>query len=389
MNMKRFYNFGTAGAAVVLAAVVAALYAVPARAEGSADQPKLVGQSGVDRMRSLMESIKGDPAGQSPSEVQRALATGMESGTAASNLDTAPKSTIDAALKQNDAWQKAAREAYVAALPPRDQAIGASVMLGDGTLPGNNGKLYFFVSRSMPMSMLRAYAVDALYTGGTLVVKGIRRGDTIKEFLDEAVSDFNSADGQILSGMEVNPNLFDMFDIKVVPAVVWTNRIGLDDVGAGCESLPAGVPAEQITLDGPNDTKVTVDRPTCAPAPSTAYYKLTGALTLPYVLDRFEDAGLSKEATAYYRTELAERSSNVHQGFIGQTTGNSIAPLTHELKLDSMPMHVLQAWKKRLDAGSVQRGPYGPAFNPGEEDDEVYRKELYNKIDHGLGLRRK
>lgn len=346
------------------------------------------GGGGVARMQELMRAIKEGNTASLPEDTRKALETGQTGATRIADMNSAPASTVEFATQANEKWQQMAREAYVAALPPKDKELGRSLLLGDGSLPGDKGKLYFFVSRSMPMSMLKAYALDALYTGGTLVVKGIRKGDTIKEYIEEAVNDFNNAEGQVLSSLEVNPNLYDMFQVDVVPSVVWTNRIGLEDIGAGCENLPEGAPVPKVTLPGPNDELLEVDRPTCAPAPSTAYYKLTGALTLPYVLDRFEQAGLSKAATEQYRRALAERHANAFDSNLATmpASGNALQPITGDIRLDSMPKHVLQEWDHLLATENVQRGPYGPVFSEESEDDPAYRAELRQKIQRGLGL---
>ena len=316
-----------------------------------------------------------------PAAAQAAILAGAESGRSAA-LITAPQSVIDFTIAQSDKLNQATREAYVAALPPRDRARGASMLLGDGTEPTGAGHLYYFVSRSMPMSLLKAYALDAVYTRATLIVKGTRKGDTIKEYLQSVVDDFNSADGQILAGIEINPNLFDVFNVTVVPTAVWTNHRGMDDVGSGC---PHEQPPVQIVLDGPDESRVTVDKPACDLAPATSYYKIAGALTSIYVFDKFVEAGAPVAAINAYRLALTERHSDVNAA-LGTSLGNNMAPITQDIHLDSLPRYVLEAWQDRLAHGPVKRGPYGPSFTPGEEDDPVYRQELQKIVDHGLGL---
>lgn len=370
-----------------IATVMATLFAlVTASAVNAQEVPTSTGapQSGVDRMKSIMNALKNEDHSGLKEETQRAVHTGVTSGEKTATMEMS-KENLEFSLKANEQWQEMSKQAYVAALPPRDRALGESILLGDGSLPGHQGKLYFFVSRSMPAAMLRAYAVDALYTGATLVTLGIRKGDTIKEYVEEAVNDFNNVEGQILAGMEVNPNLFDMFGITVVPSVVWTNRVGLEDIGSGCQNLPDGAAIPQLQMAGPDDKILLVDKPTCAPAAASSYYKLTGALKLPYVLDRFEQAGLSREATDAFRKGLSERHSNVHQGQKSEP-GNGISSMDDDVKLDRMPRHVLAQWKEQLATQKVQRGPNGPVFSDDIEDEPDYREELDKKVRHGLGL---
>lgn len=357
-------------------------------AHAQTSSPVPSNRSGVAHMQGILDAIKAGDVTAMPAGTQRAVETGAEAANKSSNLSAASPQTIEFTRRQAENFEHLAREAYVAAMPPRDRARGAALLLGDGTLPGNQGRLYVFVSRSMPIPLLRAYAVEALYTGATLVTKGVRKGDTIKEYVEETVADFNNADGQHMAGMEVNPNLFDMFQVKVVPTVVWTNRVGLDDIGAGCSDLPEGTQVPQIELMGPYDVPMTVNKPVCAPVPESSYYKIAGALKLEYVLDRFEQAGLAKESLAPFREGLKERTGNVFSDLSNQQPqiGNEMQPVSDNLKLDMLPKYVLREWKSMLATDNVQRGPYGPAFGQDGEDDPDYRRELQNIIDHGLGL---
>ncbi|WP_060192409.1 TrbC family F-type conjugative pilus assembly protein [Burkholderia ubonensis] len=374
----------------VITAVLACSLAhaqTPAGASKLLDAPALAGtsQAGVNRMKGIIDGVSKGNVGGLSEETRAAISTGQQSAKVSSDVNNMDAKTVDFAVDQSKKWEQMAREAYVAALPPRDRALGASVLLGDSTA-GGPGRIYVFVSRSMPQSLLRAYAVDAFYMGAELVVKGVRKGDTLKEFLADAIENFNSVDGMTMAGLNINPNLFDMFDVKVVPAVVWTNRVGLDDVGSGCQNVPDGTPLEQLNLEGPNDTTLTVEKPTCAKLPETSYYKLSGALAMPYVLDRFQEAGLAKDVVDDYRAKLAERTGNVHDGSVTQTTGHAMAPVSADAKLDRLPKAALLTIKEQLAESNVQRGPFGPTFSPDDDDDPVYRQELTEKIRHGLGL---
>lgn len=341
-------------------------------------------QSGINRMKAIIEGVSKDNTKDLKQATQQAIQTGLESAKVSADVDHMDARTVDFAVDQSAKWQQMAREAYVAALPPKDRALGASVLLGDGT--GGYGRIYIFVSRSMPQSLLRAYAVDAFYLGAQLVVKGVRKGDTLKEYISDAMETFNNVDGMAMAGLDINPNLFDMFDIQVVPAVVWSDRVGLDDVGSGCQNLPEGAPVPKVNMTGPDDETISLDKPVCAKLPDAAYYKMSGALALPYVLDRFQDAGLAKPVVDKYRAMLAERTSNVFDGTVTQTTGNAIAPISPDAKLDRLPKTVLLSIQEQLQAGSVQRGPFGPTFSSEADDDAGYRQELNEQIRHGLGL---
>ncbi|GBG14510.1 replicative DNA helicase [Novimethylophilus kurashikiensis] len=339
-------------------------------------------EAATAKMQAIM---KGDVS-QLPEATQKAIASVEASTKAEAEMNNVPQSVIDFSIEQSAKLRQQALQSYVKALPPKDQAFGAQVLLGDGSIGGGYGKFYFFVSRSMPVSLLKAYSLAALNTGGTLVMLGVRKGDTIKEYMDEVVEDFNNADGQVLGGIELNPNLFDMFDVKVVPSVVWSNRMNLDDIGSGCEDAP-GAQAQKLTLQGPDDEPLVVDKPVCAKAKESTYFKISGALNINYVLERFKDAGAPAEVIQHYQDLLADQHGNVNdRNQAVQVTGNAITPIKGDLHIDSLPKHVLQHWQEELATKHVMRGPYGPVFSEDGKDDVIYRKELAEKVAHGLGL---
>lgn len=357
----------------LLAACVPVFAQIPPVASGAVG-----GNGSISRLKGVMEAVRKGDTSQLPEVDRKAVESAQKNSAKAAAL-VAPKDVVDGAIKKSVAMEELTREAFVAALPPRDRELGRSVMFGDNLVAGG-GKLYYFVSRSMPLGVLKAYALDALYTGGTLVVKGIRRGDTIKEYMDEVISEFNKADGQVLAGTEINPNLFDMFGVTVVPTVVWTNRAGLDEGGSGCQ-WPDVVP--MIEMEGPNGDALLVEKPVCAQLPSAAYYKISGVLNTNYVLDRFESAGADKESIKKIRASLASFRGNVNQAAT-QDVGNAMVPIEHDLRIDAMPPHVLLGWEDALKTSNVRRSAFGPAFGD-IDDDAEYRKELKAIIARGLG----
>ncbi|WP_216361057.1 hypothetical protein, partial [Comamonas thiooxydans] len=171
----------------------------------------------------------------------------------------------------------------------------------------------------------------------------------------------------------------------VVPAIVWTNKVGLDDIGSGCTDLPEGTPVPELILDGPNDTKITMPAPKCAPQPESSYFKITGTVALPYALDKFEEAGLSKSVVEKYRQALAARHQDVFDGTVQPSLGHQVVPLGEGLTVSSYPRPLLLEWRERLMHENVKKTPYGPAFSYDEGDDPAYRQQLTELINRGLG----
>lgn len=312
-------------------------------------------------------------------EMQQSIQSGAGSAAAIGKRSLDSR-TSEAARAGAADFARQAQEAFIAAVPPRDKARAQAVF--GKTQGSSTGRLYYFVSRSMPNSLLKAYAADAFQTGASLVVKGVRKGDSLKEYFEEAMENFNSSKGQALAQMEINPNMFDMFGVDVVPAIVWTSKTDLSQPGSGCDA-PAGPPT-MILLSGPNDEPVEVEQQLCAKADPASFYKLAGALNTSYVLDSFQEAGAPQAAMDFYRGKLAQRTGNVNEASTGPVLGKSMAPLTTEYQWDRPPEHVLMTWAKALQGSRVQRGPYGPVFNTELEDDPVYREELLKQIERGL-----
>lgn len=274
-------------------------------------------------------------------------------------------------------FQRAAKEAMIKGYPKRDQALARAILL-EGKNPATEARIYYFVSRSMPEGLLQAYALDAMATGGTLVIKGPRKGGSIKDFVEDSIASFNSVDGLTLASMEMNPNLYDMFEVKVVPSIVITTRANLTDIGSGCES-PETMP--QMAAVDHLGQAIQVPKPTCLPAASETYFKISGAVTTLYALDAFERAGANPDMLKAVKLKMAQRFSDP----LAKTAdGAQMQSIAGGLRLAQLPPRVLQAWRNELQANKVQRSELGPVFTTEGPDDLEYRLQLLHEIDTGL-----
>jgi type-F conjugative transfer system pilin assembly protein TrbC len=75
--------------------------------------------------------------------------------------------------------------------------------------------LQIFVSSSLPLGLLKAYAREAKLYGGTLVFRGLPNGSIHK--LTDLVMDISDEDS---GPMQIDDEAFTAFGIKVVPAIV-------------------------------------------------------------------------------------------------------------------------------------------------------------------------
>lgn len=128
-------------------------------------------------------------------------------------------------------------------------------------------QLYVFVSRSMPESLLRSYALDAAYTSAVLVMRGVKKDETLDTFFRGQLMQDLKPDGAGAI-VQLDPRLFDAFEVDAVPAIVFTKNSLIDLCAT------------------PESTNVK-----CEPVSSNKYYKITGSVSLKYALDQFIQEG--------------------------------------------------------------------------------------------------
>lgn len=144
--------------------------------------------------------------------------------------------------------------------------------------PAADTSLYYFVSWSMPIEMLRAYVQEAMWSGGTLVFRGIPPNKTLASFLKKELYSLINHKGASAM-ISIDPRLFDLYAIKVVPTLVFSeNR----------ESPTCIIPVSV------KKTKAKTQYTKCAPMSSDKYWKISGALTADYALREIINAGGSR-----------------------------------------------------------------------------------------------
>lgn len=163
----------------------------------------------------------------------------------------------------------------------------AEVLRFLGLDPESDSALYVFVSWSMPLEMLRAYAVEAMWSGGSLVFKGIPRGRDFADYIREDLAKLVYGKGAAAS-IAIDPRLFDAYQVSVVPTIVLAEN--KDDV-------PCTGKQRQAREDARGKTTV-VTYQVCDPASANSYYKMAGAVTLDYALSEFRSHG-AKSAGAH------------------------------------------------------------------------------------------
>lgn len=147
-----------------------------------------------------------------------------------------------------------------------------------GIDPQSPSGLYFFVSFSMPLEMLRSYAIEAMWAGGTLVFRGVPPGKDVAQFVTQDLKQLVYGKGAA-ANISIDPRLFDAYGIKSVPAIVFsTVRSDLQCIGD--RKVPVAVEGGQAaSYDG------------CPGLDPANYWVMSGAITSSYALQTFIDDG--------------------------------------------------------------------------------------------------
>jgi type-F conjugative transfer system pilin assembly protein TrbC len=171
---------------------------------------------------------------------------------------------------------------------PKKAALRNEVFDYLGIKP-NEAAFYVFVSTSMPKALLQAYVAEAQWAGAVLVVRGVPDGMTLAQWIKQYGEPVVGEKG-VTSGLTIDPILFDLYNVKSIPSIVWdqTDRL----FGEDCDTAELMKPGEKGKL-----TKVK----SCRPYPDDSYYAVSGAVTLDYALTAFGEAGA---AGATKRLEL-------------------------------------------------------------------------------------
>lgn len=170
-----------------------------------------------------------------------------------------------------------------------------------------DGSLYFFVSFEMPLELMRAYAVEAMWAGGTLVVRGVPPGRDLGKFITEDLRSLVYGKGSS-SVISLDPRLFDGYKITTVPSIVYS----LERANFDCRSTNPKVFEYQ-------EKQLSYDR--CPPVDESKYWKMTGAVTADYALREFVKAGapgaqsnLDALAKGFATGTVAPRAQQPFQG---------------------------------------------------------------------------
>jgi type-F conjugative transfer system pilin assembly protein TrbC len=164
-----------------------------------------------------------------------------------------------------------------------DKALSADrekVLTFLGIDPAGESSIYYFVSYEMPLEVLRSYVIEAMWSGGTLVFRGIPPGRDMRQFITQDLRELIYGKGAS-AALSIDPRLFDGYNITTVPTIVYTEERK--------NFMCTGVNPKSFKYE-----KQTLSYDTCPPVDESKYWKITGAVTTDFALREFINAGATR-----------------------------------------------------------------------------------------------
>ena len=201
------------------------------------------------------------------------------------------------------------------------------------------GHLLYFLSFEMPIEMLRSYALEAMYTGGVIVFRGMKEGRTkLTDFMQKDLSQLMyGANNQNQVGIKMEPQLFDAFKITSAPTIVYSENLDPTYCFVPNEWTYNKVEREEVIE---NNQKVIKEKTTpmqlktesCLELDPNKYWKISGAVTTYYALEQFADRGAPKAKK--YLDLLKDAYTGTPSKEIKPFTGEWKSPITdNDLKV--------------------------------------------------------
>jgi type-F conjugative transfer system pilin assembly protein TrbC len=135
---------------------------------------------------------------------------------------------------------------------------------------------FVLVSSSMTDSLIRAYSLEAEKFGFSIIFRGVEdEGDVFNSFTQMA-NKYHTGDSRMT--VQLDPRLFDVFDVQAVPAIVLTEELSLNLCN------------EFIVSDHVYDG-VTYQKSECAPLEKEKYCKIYGAVFIGWAIKKMQENG--------------------------------------------------------------------------------------------------
>lgn len=180
-------------------------------------------------------------------------------------------------VKEAEQVATKARERFDAIADAALSADRDKVLQFLGIDPDGPQALFYFVSFSMPLEVLRSYAIEAMWSGGTLVFRGTPPGKTVHEFVMTDLKKLAYGKGAA-AHVSIDPRLYDTYKVTTVPTIVLSKVLSrVQCAGVETVSFKAG------------ESGASYER--CGEVADTEYWKITGNVTSVYAFESFNEQG--------------------------------------------------------------------------------------------------
>ena len=243
-----------------IVATIVALTSLNAAAQSASSAPSAAEINWGLMQQSSENQKKLEEAMQSAKESMNTFQKNMPNQITPEMLETGAKSSRLIDDIANETTQKQRKD------------VLASLGIND-----DKSALYYFLSWSMPIEVMRAYVVDAMWSGGTVVFKGIPKGEDLGTFMNNNMQEL--VYGKSAAYLSIDPRLYDMYDIQAVPAIVLTSYREIITCKGDAPKTVTKEDGTSVTYEG------------CKPLDDSKYYKISGSVTGSYALQTFVDKG--------------------------------------------------------------------------------------------------
>jgi len=212
-----------------------------------------------------------------------------------------------------------------------------------GFKPQNADRLYYFVSFSMPLNLLREYALQAMWDGGILVLKGPLPNVQLSTFITKDLYKLVGGKGASAT-ITIDPRLYDAFHVTAAPTIVYS-------------TLPENRVCGKVHLAPLVTDHKKVTYPVCDPVNPKYYWKLEGAVTSEFALDQFKAD--KAPGVSQYLKALARGGRSLNNN-------SKVQPVFQGSWRDAPTPEQLQAIRQTVAkfGQSVYQTPYGIAVGP-------------------------
>lgn len=158
----------------------------------------------------------------------------------------------------------------------KDEALSQMGLPSQGT-----GSIYILVSTSMPKSMLREYAMQAIYTGAIIDFRGVlaNKKDPLSWFLKHEILPLLALNKNARPTVTIDPQPFYAFNVHAVPTIIYTKVAN--------NRFCAKQQVKTMEVRNYEKKKITVPYHICSPMSPKKYWEMQGAVTLKYALRKF------------------------------------------------------------------------------------------------------